>query len=90
MKLTKCIINEQWDALFDELDVDKSGHLDYSEFWAKMAIKNSPSLSEALNQFDVSKNDLVDSSKIDVDKRTIFFSQMFWAQRLWSDLFITG
>ena len=55
MKLTKCIVNEQWDALFDELDVDKSGHLDYSEFWAKMAIKNSPSLSEALNQFDVSK-----------------------------------
>ena len=76
MKLTKCIINEQWDALFDELDVDKSGHLDYSEFWAKMAIKNSPSLSEALNQFDVSKNDLVDSSKIDVDKHT-FFLQSF-------------
>ena len=75
MKLTKCIINEQWDALFDELDVDKSGHLDYSEFWAKMAIKNSPSLSEALNQFDVSKNDLVDSSKIDVDKHTFFFAK---------------
>jgi len=57
MKLTKCIINEQWDALFDELDVDKSGHLDYSEFWAKMAIKNSPSLSEALNQFDKADRD---------------------------------
>ena len=82
MKLTKCIINEQWDALFDELDVDKSGHLDYSEFWAKMAIKNSPTLSEALNQFDVSKNDLVDSSKIDVDKHTIFLAK-FWAKRFW-------
>ena len=55
MKLSTCIVKEQWDALFDELDVDNSGHLDYSEFWAKMAIKNSPTLSEALNQFDVSK-----------------------------------
>ena len=55
MKLSGSITAEQWDALFDELDVDKNGTLSYSEFWAKAAIKNSLNLVEALNQFDVSK-----------------------------------
>ena len=54
MKLTKCISDGQWDALFDELDGDKSGALSLSEFWAKAAIKNSSILSDALNKFDVS------------------------------------
>ena len=54
MKLTKCINDGQWDALFDELDGDKTGALSHSEFWAKAAIKNSSILSDALNKFDVS------------------------------------
>ena len=54
MKLTKAINGGQWDALFDELDGDKSGALSHSEFWAKAAIKNSSILSDALNKFDVS------------------------------------
>jgi len=54
MKLTKCINDSEWDALFDELDADKNGSLSHSEFWAKMAIKNSSNLMDALNQFDVS------------------------------------
>ena len=54
MKLTKCIKDGQWDALFDELDADKSGALAHSEFWAKMALKNSSNMIDALDQFDVS------------------------------------
>ena len=54
MKLTKCINDGEWDALFDELDADKNGTLSHSEFWSKMAIKNSSNLMDALNQFDVS------------------------------------
>ena len=54
MKLTNCIAAGQWDAVFDELDADKSGALSHQEFWAKMAIKNSPNLMDALDQFDVS------------------------------------
>ena len=54
MKLTKCINDGEWDALFDELDADKNGTLSHSEFWAKMAIKNSSNLMDALNQFNVS------------------------------------
>ena len=55
MKLSKSIVSGQWDVLFDALDVDKNGTLSHSEFWAHAAIKNSSSLVEALNQFDVSK-----------------------------------
>ena len=54
MKLTKCIKDGQWDALFDELDADKNGALAHSEFWAKMALKNSSNIIDALDQFDVS------------------------------------
>ena len=54
MKLTKCIKDGQWDALFDELDADKSGALAHSEFWAKMALKNSSNMIDALGQIDVS------------------------------------
>ena len=54
MNLMYFIGDKQWDALFDELDVDKSGTLAYSEFWARMAIRNSSHLSDALNKFDVS------------------------------------
>ena len=54
MKLTNSIASGQWDVVFDELDADKSGALSHQEFWAKMAIKNSPGLMDALDQFDVS------------------------------------
>ena len=54
MKLTKSINDGKWDALFDELDADKNGTLDHSEFWSKMAIRNSSALMDALNKFDVS------------------------------------
>ena len=54
MNLVYFIEDGEWGALFDELDVDKSGTLDYSEFWARMAIRNSSNLSDALNKFDVS------------------------------------
>ena len=54
MNLVYFIEDGEWGALFDELDVDKSGTLDYSEFWARMTIRNSSNLSDALNKFDVS------------------------------------
>ena len=65
MKLTKCIKDGQWDALFDELDADKNGALAHSEFWAKMALKNSSNMIDALDQFDVSfiKDVLVQESR---------------------------
>ena len=64
MKLTKCIDNGQWDVLFDELDADKNGTLSHSEFWAKVAIKNSSNLMDALNKFEVS-TDTIFSQKIE-------------------------
>ena len=63
MKLTKCIENGQWDALFDELDADKNETLSHSEFWAKVAIKNSSNLMDALNKFEVS-TDTIFSQKL--------------------------
>ena len=53
-KLVYAIKHCQWDVLFDELDADKSGALSHTEFWTKMAIKNSSNLMDALNEFDVS------------------------------------
>ena len=54
MNLVYFIEGGEWGALFDELDVDKNGTLDYSEFWARMTIRNSSNLIDALNKFDVS------------------------------------
>ena len=58
-KLVYAIKHCQWDVLFDELDADKSGALSHTEFWTKMAIKNSSSLMDALNEFDVSMTNIV-------------------------------
>ena len=38
MNLMYFIGDKQWNALFDEFDVDKSGTLGHSEFWTRMAI----------------------------------------------------
>ena len=54
MKLTGYIAAGKWDALFDELDADKSGALTHSEFWTKTALKNSANIADALDKFDVS------------------------------------
>ena len=54
MKLSMGISAGEWDVVFDELDADKNGALSHSEFWAKMAIKNSPNLMDALDKFEVS------------------------------------
>ena len=54
MNLSKYITDGQWDALFDELDADGNGTLCHSEFWSKMAIRNSSDLVDALKQFVVS------------------------------------
>ena len=54
MNLSKYITDDRWDAVFDELDADRNGVLCHSEFWSKMAIRNSSDLANALNQFDVS------------------------------------
>ena len=77
MKLTKCINDGQWDALFDELDGDKSGALSHSEFWAKAAIKNSSILSDALNKFDVSTRSTVRSK---TDAKNTRFSRACFEQ----------
>ena len=54
MNLSKFITDDRWDAVFDELDADGNGVLCHSEFWSKMAIRNSSDLVNALKQFDVS------------------------------------
>ena len=54
MNLSKYITDDRWDAVFDELDADRNGVLCHSEFWSKMAIRNSSDLVNALKQFDVS------------------------------------
>ena len=54
MNLSKYITDDRWDAVFDELDADGNGFLSHSEFWSKMAIRNSSDLVNALKQFDVS------------------------------------
>ena len=56
MNLSKYITDDRWDAVFDELDADRNGVLCYSEFWSKMAIRNSSDLVNALKQFDVSSS----------------------------------
>ena len=56
MNLSKYITDGCWNDLFDELDADRNGVLDHSEFWSKTAIRNSSDLVEALNQFDVSSS----------------------------------
>ena len=54
MNLTTHMDNENWIALFNELDTNKDGVLTYQEFWEKDAIHNSEDLMEALNEFVVS------------------------------------
>ena len=54
MKLSKFIDLGLWDALFDALDVNKTGILSFSEFRAKEVIKNSSDFMEALARFKVS------------------------------------
>lgn len=54
MKLSKFIDSGLWDALFDALDVNKTGILTFSEFRAKEAIKNSSDFMKALDRFKVS------------------------------------
>ena len=55
MNLTTHTNNNNWIALFNELDTNGDGVLTYQEFWEKDAIHNSEDLMEALNEFVVSK-----------------------------------
>ena len=64
MNLSKFITDDRWDAVFDELDADGNGVLCHSEFWSKMAIRNSSDLVNALKQFDVSGSKCEKNEKI--------------------------
>ena len=64
MNLSKYITDDRWDAVFDELDADGNGVLCHSEFWSKMAIRNSSDLVNALKQFDVSGSKCEKNEKI--------------------------
>ena len=55
MNLTTHTENNNWIALFKELDTNGDGVLTYQEFWEKDSIRNSENLMEALNEFVVSK-----------------------------------
>ena len=54
MNLTAHKDNNNWIALFNELDANGDGILTYNEFWEKDAIRNSEELLGALNEFVVS------------------------------------
>ena len=54
-RLRRSIKKKNWSKLFDELDENDDGVLNYQEFWKYKEIRTSMQLSEALNLFDVSK-----------------------------------
>ena len=54
-RLRRSIKKKNWSKLFDELDENDDGVLNYQEFWKYKEIRTSLQLSEALNLFDVSK-----------------------------------
>ena len=62
MNLTTHKDNNNWIALFKELDANGDGVLTYHEFWEKDAIHNSEDLMEALNEFVVSKRESANTS----------------------------
>ena len=53
-RLRRSIKKKNWSKLFDELDENDDGVLDYQEFWKYKEIRTSMQLSDALNLFDVS------------------------------------
>ena len=53
-RLRRSIKKKNWSKLFDELDENDDGVLNYQEFWKYKEIRTSHQLSDALNLFDVS------------------------------------
>ena len=53
-RLRRSIKKKNWSKLFDELDENEDGVLNYQEFWKYKEIRTSMQLSDALNLFDVS------------------------------------
>ena len=74
MNLTTHTTNNNWVALFNELDTNGDGVLTYQEFWEKDAIHNSEDLMEALNEFVVSKSESAISTAF---RHT---SRFYWCQ----------
>ena len=54
-RIKRSIRKKNWSKLFDQLDENGDGVLNYQEFWRYKEIRTSMQLSEALNKFDVSE-----------------------------------
>ena len=54
-RLKRSIRKKNWSKLFDDLDENEDGVLNYQEFWKYKEIRTSMQLSDALNKFDVSE-----------------------------------
>ena len=54
-RLKRSIRKKNWSRLFDDLDENDDGVLNYQEFWKYKEIRTSMQLSDALNKFDVSE-----------------------------------
>ena len=54
-RLKRSIRKKNWSRLFDDLDENEDGVLNYQEFWKYKEIRTSMQLSDALNKFDVSE-----------------------------------